>query len=29
MPPSCVLLDGFAIGALIVLLWQHYANSKC
>jgi len=26
MPPSCALLDGFAIGALVALLWQHY---KC
>jgi len=27
MPPSCALLGGFAIGARVALLWQHYA--KC
>ena len=26
MPPSCALLGGFAIGALVALLWQH---QKC
>jgi len=26
MPPSCALLGGFAIGARVVLLWQHYGN---
>jgi len=26
MPPSCALLGGFAIGARVVLLWQHNAN---
>jgi len=25
--PSCALLGGFAIGARVVLLWQHYGNS--
>ena len=25
-PPSCTLLGGFAIGALVALLWQHNAN---
>jgi len=29
MPPSCVLLGGFAIGTLVSLLWQHRANAKC
>jgi len=29
MPPSCALLDGFAIGARVALLWQHNANVKC
>ena len=31
MPPSCVLLDGFAIDARVALLWQHNANAsyKC
>ena len=29
MPPSCALLGGFAIGARVVLLWQHNANAKC
>jgi len=28
MPPSCALLGGFAIGAQVVLLWQHNANAK-
>jgi len=23
VPPSCALLGGFAIGARVVLLWQH------
>jgi len=27
MPPSCALLGGFAIGARIALLWQHYRNA--
>ena len=27
MPRSCALLGGFAIGAGVVLLWQH--NAKC
>jgi len=27
--PSCALLDGFEIGARVVLLWQHSANAKC
>jgi len=27
MPPSCALLGGFAIGARIALLWQHYGNA--
>ena len=26
MAPSCALLGGFAIGARVVLLWQHNAN---
>jgi len=26
MPPSCALLGGFAVGALVALLWQHNAN---
>jgi len=26
LPPSCALLGGFAIGALVALLWQHNAN---
>jgi len=26
MPPSCALLGGFAIGARVALLWQHYVN---
>jgi len=26
LPPSCALLDGFAIGAPVALLWQHNAN---
>ena len=26
MPPSCALLGGFAIGAQVALLWQHW---KC
>jgi len=29
MPPTCVLLGGFAINARIALLWQHNANAKC
>ena len=29
VPPSCALLGGFAIGALVALLWQHNANAKC
>ena len=27
MPPSCALLSGFAIGARVALLWQHYVNA--
>jgi len=27
MPPSCALLAGFAIGARVALLWQHYGNA--
>ena len=27
MPPSCALLGGFAIGARVALLWQHYGNA--
>jgi len=27
MPPSCALLDGFAIGARDALLWQCYGNA--
>jgi len=27
MPPSCALLGGFAIGAWVALLWQHYENA--
>ena len=27
MPPSCALLGGFAIGARVALLWQHYKNA--
>ena len=27
MPPSCALLGGFAIGAQVALLWQHYGNT--
>jgi len=26
MPPSCAQLGGFAIGAWVALLWQHYGN---
>jgi len=26
MTPSCALLGGFAIGARVALLWQHYGN---
>jgi len=26
MPPSCALLNGFAIGARVALLWHHNAN---
>jgi len=29
MPPSCVLLGGFAVSAHVALLWQHNANMKC
>jgi len=28
MPPSCALLGGFAIGARVALLWQHYGNAQ-
>ena len=27
MPPSCALLGGFAIGARVAWLWQHYGNA--
>ena len=27
MPPRCALLGGFAIGARVALLWQHYGNA--
>jgi len=27
MPPNCALLDRFAIGARVALLWQHYGNA--
>jgi len=27
MLPSCALLDRFAIGARVALLWQHYGNA--
>ena len=27
MSPSCALLDGFAIGARVALLWQHCGNA--
>jgi len=27
MPPSCALLGGFAVGARVALLWQHYGNA--
>ena len=27
MPPSCALLGGFAIGARVALLWQHYGSA--
>jgi len=27
MPPFCALLGGFAIGARVALLWQHYGNA--
>jgi len=27
MPPSCALLGGFAIGARVAMLWQHYGNA--
>jgi len=27
MPPSCAVLGGFAVGARLALLWQHYGNS--
>jgi len=27
MPPSCALLGGFAIGARVALVWQHYGNA--
>jgi len=29
VPPSCPLLDGFANGARVSLLWQHSPNAKC
>ena len=28
MPSSCALLRGFAIGARVALLWQHYGNAR-
>jgi len=27
MPPSGALLGGFAMGAPVALLWQHYGNA--
>jgi len=27
MPPSCAVLGGFAIGAQVALLWQHYGDA--
>jgi len=27
MLPSCALLGGFAIGAQVALLWQHYGSA--
>jgi len=27
MPPSCAQLRGFAIGARVALIWQHYGNA--
>jgi len=27
MPPSCAVLGGYAIGARVALLWQHYGNA--
>jgi len=27
MPPSCAPLGGFAVGARVALLWQHYGNA--
>ena len=27
MSPSCAPLGGFAIGARVALLWQHYGNA--
>jgi len=27
MPFSCALLGGFAIGARVALLWQHYGDA--
>ena len=26
MPPSCTIVGGFAIGALVALLWRHNEN---
>ena len=28
VPPSCAVLDGFAIGARVSLLWQHSAERE-
>ena len=28
MTRSCALLGGFAIGARVALLWQHYGNAE-
>jgi len=28
MSPSCTLLGGFAIGARVTLLWQHYEKRR-
>jgi len=28
-PPSCALLGRFAIGAWVLLLWQHSTDAKC
>jgi len=28
VPPGCAVLGGFAIGALVLLLWQHSAKRE-